>query len=267
MGMDVKELARRFEELPDGSGQVIADGLTSWYRVAWERGLERLPFRFGSEVVGLTVEADLGKQAERYVDRDFHTALGMAAGALRDQIMALVPPDSQNITEFIDRGKFNVPVVLFGGIPLDTQYRLAGIDTPDNYNWHGSKPYIPPGGFENGSVNFARMQDGSAYLNKAITQVQQGLAEGEILASVNHGVGLLMARPDVLAHHRIYLSGTQAVEEDGTHDYEIVAMLAAGNRDGSRPALTMYTVGQFDTMRRKDFTTQARSGSATLRKS
>lgn len=246
------------ERVGDGKGQVIADGLAPWSRVAQEHGIDRLPFRFGNEALGNTIEEDLELQADRYIDRDFPRALGLTPSALKDRIMALKPPIREEVNA--QRDRFRIPTVYVKGIPFRTQYQLAGIKLPYGMRseaFHNPKVYTA-------EVELVWMQDGSLFLGKSLIEAVESTAENEGLAGLDHGVGLLMARPALLSHHSVYLPGSQSTEEEDNTSFRTVPRLYSETRDGSKPVLEMHLVGRDDSLRSEDFTGSPLVGSVTF---
>lgn len=82
----------------------------------------------------ISLEAEIERQAERYLDLGFHNhkEIKMNGGKFKDLIMGLVVPQPENF-----KGRLDAPVAVFGQIPPEDQCRLAGIEyLLKGYNAH-----------------------------------------------------------------------------------------------------------------------------------
>lgn len=117
--------------------------------------------------------------------------------------MKLVTPQPER---FKDR--FDIPVIVFGQIPVEDQARLVGVD---DYlaglrvrDWKkDSREYITPK-----RAYMTWMQSGSKNLKRSVERVRSTLCPDERGATVYDGIGLYIARPNILKDHIIDLPGT-----------------------------------------------------------
>lgn len=258
----LKETADRYGELPGGVGRNLAQALHAVNGIAYQLGIARLPFEYGSEFVGSNLEDEIKGQTERYVDREFPKALGMSYWEFKDKTYSLIPNPVPQL-EWHDR--FPIPIIQITGLNVDTHYKLAGISTPSGYRNRGL--YIPEGGYKNTGMQLVWMNDGGMNLDKTVTSVGQILGKDEVLATLDHGVGLLMARPELLAYHNVYLPGSMSSEEDDNITFQTVALLRSSDSGGRNPTLVWESVrsvknGRLD----NDMTASPSMGSATVKK-
>lgn len=258
----LKEIADRYAKLPDGIGRNVAPALNAIDSMAHQLGIGRLPFQFGSEFVGRNLDEEIRAQAERYIDREFPKAMGKSVWEFRDAARALVPDPLPKI-DWNDR--FRIPTIRITNLDSDTYCRLVGVRVSgDRYH---RKAYVPEGGFKNIGMELVWMNDGGLNLDKSVTEVKEGLGEDEALAHINHGIGLLMARPELLAYHHVYLPGSKSVEEDKNRVYQTVAKLSSEDSDGSNPYIVWDTVCEVNSIRdTQDMTRNPHIGSATIKK-
>lgn len=149
------------------------------------------------------LEAEIERQTRLYIVRDFHKRLRMSESRFKDHLMELAVPQPEAF-----RGRFNIPVIAFGQIPTKEQARLAGI----NYYLDGinvSDWEEDPQGYITPKRSYLTwMQDGTANLNRKPTAVRDTLAVDERGATIQDGIGLYVAHPEVLNSHYLDLPGT-----------------------------------------------------------
>ncbi len=149
------------------------------------------------------LEAEIERQANRYQELGFHKRLRMSAGRFKDQVMGLVVLQPEAFRE-----RFDIPVVAFGQIPAEDQARLTGID----YWLEGLKVSDwekDPQGYKTPEMSYLTwMQDGRVNLKRAPSDVRNSFAHDERGATQYDGIGLYVARPQVLQDHNIDLPGT-----------------------------------------------------------
>lgn len=163
------------------------------------------------------VVADLERQAAIYQAHDFHTYLGISKEMLKDVVLRLAQPQSANF-----RKRFDIPVVVFGNIPVEEQFDRAGIDTSDYRPTRKSADFDPRKYTTPEIPYLTWMQDGSSKFGiggqeaKNVEQVRKILDRDERGATLYDGVGLVFTYPNihsVLADHFIDLPGS------GTSEY------------------------------------------------
>lgn len=148
---------------------------------------------------------ELERIATTYQEMEFHkhSMLQVSKGTLKDMIMDLSAPQPERF-----KGRFDIPVVTFGQIPAADQASLAGI----NYHLKGynacdweedPREYRTPK-----RVHMAWMQDGWENLNKSVETVRSTFALDERGGTEYNGIGLYVARPNILKDHRVDLPGT-----------------------------------------------------------
>ncbi len=149
------------------------------------------------------LDAEIERQVRRYQELGFHKRLKMSAGRFKDSVMGLVVPQPEAF-----RGRFDIPVVAFGQIPAKDQARLVGID----YWLEGLKVSDwekDPQGYKTPEMSYLTwMQDGRVNLKRAPLDVRNSFATDERGATQYDGIGLYVARPQVLQDHYIDLPGT-----------------------------------------------------------
>lgn len=155
---------------------------------------------------GLTQE--LERIAIRYQDMGFykHRQLQVSKGSLKDLIMGNEWFDPQQPESFI--GRFDIPVIVFGHITVKDQAKLAGVDYHleglNVRDWKGD-----PRGYKTPeSVYMTWMQDGQKNLKRSVKRVRSTLDPDERGATIHDGIGLYIARPNILKDHYIDLPGT-----------------------------------------------------------
>lgn len=155
------------------------------------------------------VQAEIERQAGKYLELGFHKKLRTSPGRFKDGILDLVVPQPETFV-----GRFDIPVVTFGQIPVKDQAKMAGIeyylDGLSVRDWEQDpRGYRTPEG-----AYLTWMQDGTINLNKKPTAVRDALATDERGATIQDGIGLYIVRPEVLKNHFIDLPGT-VVGSDG----------------------------------------------------
>jgi hypothetical protein len=148
-------------------------------------------------------QAELEAQVVRYQEFGFPQRLGMLSGRFKDTVMRLAVPQSK-----IYRGRFDIPVVVIGTqIPVAEQYRMIGVDY---YLDDSTTQATDPQGYKTPRVpHLFWMQDGTRYLNKSVDTVTSSYVIFERGANIHDGVGLVVARPNILKDHFVDLPGTQ----------------------------------------------------------
>jgi len=197
MAARIELLAREYaEKYPE-----LAKSLRDSARLAIRLGVE--PF---TPVTPELLEAEVERQAGRYKGLEFHKhkSLRISVGRLKDQIMSLVYEQPE-----VFRGRFDIPVVVFGQISPKDQARLAGL----NYYLDGlgmSDWEHDPQGYKTPETSYMTwIQDGTVNLGKSVEDVRKALAEDERGATIHDGIALYIANPDVLKDHFIDLPGTR----------------------------------------------------------
>ena len=149
------------------------------------------------------LEAEVERQAGRFKELGFHKRLKMSAGRFKDHLMGLVVPQPETFV-----GRFNIPVIGFGQIPIAEQARLVDID----FWLEGltvSDWLQDPQGYRTPDRTYLTwMQDGRINIGKSVRDVRTGLAPDERGATVQDGIGLYVGHTEVLNDHNIDLPGT-----------------------------------------------------------
>lgn len=152
---------------------------------------------------GEALQAELEAQAKRYIEFGFAKKLGMTQYRFKDRVMGLAAPQPESY-----KGRFDIPVVVIGAqVPAVEQYRMIGFDY-----------YLSDLGIQDRDVkgyqtpnvpHLVWMQDGKVNLGKSVDKVRASFSRDERGANLYDGVGLVVARPDILKDHFIDLPGTQ----------------------------------------------------------
>lgn len=151
------------------------------------------------------LNAEFERLTKRYQELEFHKYLRVSAGVFKDTVMNLVVPQPESF-----RGRFNIPVVVFGQIPPEKQAELAGL----NYFLGGLNVRdweFDPKGWETPKTPYTTwMQDGKENLNRSVSvrDVRKTLEADERGATVYDGVALLIVNQSVLDDHYVDLPGT-----------------------------------------------------------
>ncbi len=179
------------------------------------RDSAKLAIRLGVEpstpVTPELLETEVERQVGRYKELEFHKhkSLRISAGKFKDQIMSLVYEQPE-----VFRGRFDIPVVVFGQISPKDQAKLAGL----NYYLGGldmSDWEYDPQGYKTPKTSYMTwMQDGTVNLKKSVETVRKAFAEDERGATIHDGIALYIANPDILKDHFIDLPGKK-VGADG----------------------------------------------------
>lgn len=156
----------------------------------------------------LTLEAhqvEIERQALRYSELEFHKhkKLRMSKGKFKDAIMSLVISQPESFV-----GRFDIPSIAFGQIPSKDQCELAGVDSYldglEVSDWQED-----PGGFRTPDKIYMNwMYDGGKNLKTAVSTVRANLLKDTRGATYYDGIGLYVARPEILKDHYIDLPGT-----------------------------------------------------------
>lgn len=150
----------------------------------------------------LDLQAEWERQANLFIERDFHKILKIAKGKYKDSLPRFTPqPEAY-------RGRFDTPILIEGRIPAPRQYELAGVKYflggLNVRDWEDD-----PQGFKTPDVPYTTwMQDGGVNFNKSVRKVRKNLAEDERGGTLLDGAGFYIARPEVLKDHYIDLPGT-----------------------------------------------------------
>jgi hypothetical protein len=166
------------------------------------------PIRETPIVVENTTEIltqEVERIATKYQEMEFHKhkTLNVSKGRLKDMIMELVSPQPESF-----KGRFDIPVIVFGQIPVEDQAKLAGV----NYYLKGlnvrdweedPRGYRTPKG-----AYMTWIQDGSKNLKRSVEIVRSTLDPDERGATEHDGIGLYIARPNILTDHYVDLPGT-----------------------------------------------------------
>jgi len=146
------------------------------------------------------IKAEVEKQVLRYQEFGFPKKLKMTNEKFKDQIMGLVAPQPEKY-----KGRFDIPVIVLGSkIWAGQQYKSIGF----NYNVLpiGIENYDPRGYQDSRSPHFVWMQDGT---DKSASGIKwNSFHNDERGANVFDGVGLMIARPDLLEDHFVVLPGS-----------------------------------------------------------
>jgi hypothetical protein len=154
---------------------------------------------------------ELERIAKNYQEMEFHkhSTLRVSAGRLKDMIMELSAPQPERF-----KGRFDIPVIVFGQIPVEDQAKLGGLN-------YGLKGLIvrdweeDPRGYRTPKGTYITwMQDGGKNFNRSVEKVRYTLAPDERGATVYDGIGLYIARPNILTGHYVDLPGTSAGSDD-----------------------------------------------------
>lgn len=172
-----------------------------------EQGL--LPERFPQSEIPL--EAEIERQAERYLDLRFHKhkKINMDGGEFKDSIMKLAVPQPENF-----KGRLDTPVAVFGQIPPEDQCKLANIEYflkgRNAHDWPEDPQYYETPN----SLYLAWTDEGARFMNRRVQDVRQELLVDERGGTEFDGIGLYIARPKVFKTDSLDLPGT-AVGSDG----------------------------------------------------
>lgn len=141
------------------------------------------------------VTAEIESQWDIYTARGFHDLLGVPKGALKDKMIRLAEPQPERF-----RGMFNIPVAVFGNIPISEQCSASGIvlyydpslakdwsDDPLGYKTP-KQPYL------------AWIQPGLRYVGVPIEKVRRSLLRGERFATQHEAIGFAITDRDVFSH-------------------------------------------------------------------
>jgi hypothetical protein len=152
-----------------------------------------------------TLTQELERIAAKYQDMEFHKhrTLNVSKGKLKDKIMELVNPQPECF-----KGRFDIPVIVFGQIPAEVQAKLAGVKYYlkglNVRDWEEDpRGYITP---ERAYMTW--MQPGRKNLLRSIERVRSTLDPDERGATIYDGIGLYIARPNILTDHYVDLPGT-----------------------------------------------------------
>jgi hypothetical protein len=152
-----------------------------------------------------TLTQELEISVANYQDMGFHKhrALNVCKGKLKDMIMDLIKPQPESF-----KGRFDIPVIVFGHIPVEDQAKLAGVHygLEGLYvrDWEGD----PRGYRTPAEVYMTWMQDGRQNLKRNVKKVRSTFDPAERGATVYDGIGLYIARPNILTDHYVDLPGT-----------------------------------------------------------
>jgi hypothetical protein len=132
-----------------------------------------------------------------------HSTLRVSAGRLKDMIMDLVNPQPESF-----KGRFDMPVIVFGQIPAEDQAKLAGVKYYlkglNVRDWEEDpRGYRTPKG-----AYMTWMHDGRKNLLRSVEIVRSTLDTDERGATIYDGIGLYIARPNILTDHYVVLPGT-----------------------------------------------------------
>jgi hypothetical protein len=145
------------------------------------------------------VSSRLEKQATAYQECDFHGYLQVSKDALKDKIMKLMylVPDRLS-------SDFDIPIVVFGTIPIVEQCKRANISLQYDPNHAINKyPSYP--------LYLTWMYAGSRYINISAHDTEDILRPFERGAMQNEAVGLVLTHsylPSILDDHFITFPGT-----------------------------------------------------------
>jgi len=189
------------------------------------------------------LKAEVEKQVLRYQEFGFPKRLKMTNEKFKDQIMDLVTLPQEKY-----KGRFDIPVIVPGSrMWLSQQYRSLGFDQSDReLSYFETSDY---GGYKTPrNPSLVWMQDGRKYFGRYPSHLFMNTdpnfsEEDERVANIYDGVGLMVARPDLLKDHSVFLPGTTADYGPGL-GYMILLKL---NKEG-RPALTMSNKNKYDLM-------------------
>lgn len=149
------------------------------------------------------LEAEVERQAERYIDFGFAKRLHISKEKFKRQLMDLVAPQPEAF-----KGRFDIPAIVIGSkLPIEEQYKMAGVDyyleglRIEEWDTQGYRtPSIP---------HLVWLQDGKINLNESVTAARKRLVDDERGASIYDGLGIYVAKPEILKDHFIDLPGTQ----------------------------------------------------------
>jgi hypothetical protein len=146
------------------------------------------------------IGAEVEKQVLRYKEFGFSKKLKMTNEKFKDQIMGLVTPQPEKY-----RGRFDIPIIVLGSkIWARQQYESIGFNY--NVNIIAIESYDPRGYEDQRSPHLVWMQDGTGKSASGIKW--NSFHNDERGANVFDGVGLMVARPDLLEDHFVVLPGS-----------------------------------------------------------
>jgi len=144
------------------------------------------------------LEAEIERQAAEYQRLEFNKPLKISANHLKDEIMKLITPQPEAF-----RGRFDIPVVVFGQIPPEVQAKLLRID---NREFSRIIDWLKdPMGYKTPNKTYlAWMQDGKPlkYHFKSADDVRAALDTDERGATILDGLGLYASHPNLLLRTR-----------------------------------------------------------------
>jgi hypothetical protein len=193
------------------------------------------PIRETPIVVENTTEIltqEVERIATKYQEMEFHKhkTLNVSKERLKDMIMELVSPQPESF-----KGRFDIPVIVFGQIPAEDQAKLGGINYLLKLKGLNVRDWEEdPRGYRTlKGVYMTWMQNGKKNLLRSVEKVRNTLALDERGATVHDGIGLYIAHPNILRDHYVNLPGT-SVRSDG----------AASLEWWPRPELSGHFVGE-----------------------
>lgn len=160
------------------------------------------------------LQAEIEGQTQRYKELEFHKhkKMRMSAGKFKDAIMSLSIAQPEKFV-----GHLDIPTLAFGQIPAKDQCELAGI----NYYLRGFKVsdwQEDPGGWRTpGNIYMNWMYDGGKNLKTAVSTVRANLLKDTRGATEYDGIGLYVARPEILKDHYVDLPGTSVGSDNAPY--------------------------------------------------
>jgi hypothetical protein len=162
--------------------------------------LPEIKFRHAETLRMNEIRSEVERQIFRYQEFGFPKKLKMTNEIFKDKMMSLVTPQPEKY-----RGRFDIPVIVLGSkIWAGQQYRSIGF----NYNVPpiGIENYDPRGYEDQRTPHLVWMQDGT---DKSASEIKwNSFHKDERGADVFDGVGLMVARPDLLEDHFVVLPGS-----------------------------------------------------------
>lgn len=153
----------------------------------------------------ISLEEEIERQIGRYQELGFHRHrdVAMSAGKFKDSVMKLAVPQPKNFKDRLD-----APFIVSGQVPIKDQCKLAGIDyLLSGFNvrdWtEDPQNYKTPNGFY-----MAWTDEGARFMNRTVEDVRKELASFERGGTEFDGIGLYIAKPQILQTRFLDLPGT-----------------------------------------------------------